>query len=313
MAASNPPARSAGAPMKVGILGGGRWGQALGRLVLAAGHEPFIGYQGKRPPHLLPSTDDPPRVSAACELILVATSASEVRNAIRLAKPGPANRVVVAGRGLEPDTSTWLTDVVLQECDALRVGALAGPAPVEEILNGGLCAGVVASRYAEVRGLVTRALHSPRYRVYESEDPEGVQLAGAAIPVLAALLGIARSLRGAGVGIHAMVISRGLEECTRLARALGDDPQTFVGLAGVGDLVASQAVPGHPSFEAGVALAKGDRTQGPERLARAILRLAKGRKTELPLIEAFVGIYDGLDPLVAVQQLMGRKPTREHT
>jgi glycerol-3-phosphate dehydrogenase (NAD(P)+) len=309
MAAPTP----AGPTMKVGILGGGRWGQALGRLVLAAGHEPFLGYQGQRPPHLLPSTDDPPQVSATCELLIVATSASEVRNAIRLAKPGPHNRVVVAGRGLEPQTSTWLTDVVLQECDALRVGALAGPAPVEEILNGGLCAGVVASRYAEVRAQVTRALHSPRYRVYESEDPQGVQLAGAVVPVLAALLGLARSLRGSGVGIHAMVLSRGLEECTRLARALGDDPQTFVGLAGVGDLVASQAVPGHPAFEAGAALGRGDRTQGPEKLARAVVRLARSRKVELPLVEALVGIYDGLDPLAAVQQLMTRRPTREHS
>lgn len=307
--------RAASSGFRVGILGGGRWGQALGRLVLAAGHEPFVAYQGQRPPHLLPSTDRPPEVTAACELIFVATSASEVRNAVRLARPGPHNRVVVAGRGLEPDTSTWLTDVVLQECDALRVGALAGPAPVEEILNGGLCAGVVASRYAEVRALVTRALHSPRYRVYESEDPQGVQLAGAIVPVLATLLGIARTLQGSGIGIHAMVLSRGLEEAVRLTRAMGDDPQTFVGLAGVGDLVASQAVPGHPSYDAGAALARGDRERGggPERLARAVVRLARTKRVELPLVEALVAIYDGLDPLAAVQQLMGRKPAREHT
>ena len=74
--------------MKVGILGGGRWGQALARLVMAAGHEPFIAYEGKRPPHILPSTDDPPKVSAATNLLFVATSASELRNAIRVAKPG---------------------------------------------------------------------------------------------------------------------------------------------------------------------------------------------------------------------------------
>lgn len=309
MAKARPAGSSA---LRVGILGGGRWGQALARLVLAAGHEPFVAYQGKRPPQILPSTDDPPRVPEACELVFVATSASEVRNAVRLARPGPTNRVVVAGRGLEPDTSTWLTDVVQQECDALRVGALAGPAPVEEILNGGLCAGVVASRFAEVRALTTTALHSPRYRVYESEDPQGVQLAGAMVPVLATLLGVARSLRGSGVGIHAMVLSRGLEEATRLARAMGDDPLTFVGLAGVGDLVSSQAVPGHPSFDAGAALARGERGQGPDRLARAVLRLAKGRRVEMPLTESLVAIYDGLDPLAAVQQLMGRKPTREH-
>lgn len=306
--------------MKVGILGGGRWGQALARLVMAAGHEPFIAYEGKRPPHILPSTDDPPAVSAATDLLFVATSASELRGAIRVAKPGPEHRIVVAGRGLEPATSKWLSDVVLEECDALRVGALAGPAPVEEILNGGLCAGVVASRYSEVREQVTRALHSSRYRVYESPDLAGIQLAGAMVPVLATLVGLTRGLRGAGVGMHAMVLARGLEEAGRLARAIGADPFTFSGLAGVGDLVAAQAVPGHPSFEAGLALARRatggkpkapDENSGPEAITRALVRLAASHRVELPLVEALEQIYLGGDPVEAVQRLMGRAPSAE--
>ena len=226
--------------MKVGILGGGRWGQALARLVLAAGNEPLIAYRDKRPPHMLPSTKDQPRVAQECDLLLAATSASELRQAIQLAKPGPGNRVVVAGRGLEPATSKWLCDVVAEECDTIRLGALAGPAPVAEILNGGLCAGVVASPYEDVRSLTTQALHSSRYRVYESPDLAGVQLAGALVPVLGTLLGMAMNLRGAGVGIHALVLTRGLAEGGRLARAMGADPQTLSGLAGIGGLSGDQ-------------------------------------------------------------------------
>ncbi len=292
--------------MRVGILGGGQWGQALARLVMAAGHEPFIAYKDKRPPHILPSTDDPPRVSQACELLLVATSAAEVRNAIRLAKPGPANRVVVAGRGIDPADGTWLTDAVMQECDALRVGALAGPAPVSEILNGGLCAGVVASRYDEVRTLTVEALHSARYRCYETDDLTGVQISGAFMPVLATVLGLARSLGGAGVGLYGMVLARGFAEASRLARALGGDPVTLSGLAGVGDLVASLARPGDAYFDAGAALAGGDRSRGPVGTARALLGLARLHGVELPLTGAIVAIYDGLDPLEAVQRLMAR-------
>lgn len=297
--------------MKVGILGGGTWGQALARLVLAAGHEPLIAYRDVKPPQMLPSSDDPPSVSAQCELLLAAVSASELRSAIRLAQPGPQHRIVVAGRGLEPGSGRWLTDVVLEECDALRVGALVGPAPVDEILNGGLCAGVVASPFREVRERVTTALHSSRYRVYESDDLAGLQLAGAVVPVMATLLGVARNLPGAGVGVHALVLSRGLAEVLRLAEAVGSDPATFSGLAGIGDLVAAQGRDGHPSYDAGRALAAGDLSVGPQALARTLVDLAGSHGVELPLIEALVGIYQGMAPVEAVQRLMARPAQAE--
>ena len=299
--------------MRVGILGGGRWGQALARLVMAAGNEPFIAYRDRRPPQILKSTSDPPQVSRACDLLLVATSASETRRAIQLARPGPGNRIIVAGRGLEPSSGQWLAEVVRQESDVVRVGALAGPAPVEEILNGGLCAGVVASPFAEVCQLATEALHSSRYRVYRSDDLMGVQLTGAMVPVLAALVGMAVNLRGAGVGMHALVVSRGLGEAARLARAIGADPLTFAGLAGVGDLVAAQARPGQPHFESGASLANGRRDRGPLPIAKALLTLAARHQVELPLTEALVAIYDGADPVEVVQQLMSRVAVQEHS
>lgn len=305
--------------MKVGILGGGRWGQALARLALAAGAEPIIAYRDKadKPPHLLASTSDAPSVAATCDLLVVATSAAELRQAIRLAKPHPGNRIVVAGRGIEPargaaTSATWLSSVVAEECDAVRIGALAGPAPVEEILNGGLCAGVIASPYADVRALFTAAFHSTRYRVYESHDLLGVQLAGAVVPVLATLLGMSSAMRGSGVGIHAMVLARGLEEASRLAAAIGADPATFVGLAGVGDLVAAQGIPSHPYFQAGVALAKGQRADGPRALADAVLALAAEHHVEMPLTAGMRAVWAGMPPIEALQQLMARPASAEH-
>lgn len=298
--------------MRVGILGGGRWGQALGRLIMAAGHEPFIAWRDVKPPHILPSTDNPPQVTAACDLILVATSAAELRSAIRQARPGPGNRVVVAGRGLDPEHGDWLADVVLQESDCLRVGALAGPAPVDEILSGGLCAGVVASPFDEVRALTQEALHSSRYRVYATPDLAGIQLAGAMVPVLAALLGLAANLQGSGVGLHATVLSRGLAEARRLASAMGADQATFSGLAGVGDLVAVQSRKGHPSYEAGAALARGDLTpRSPSAAARALLAVAKRTGVELPLTEGLVWVADGTPAVDMVHKLMTRAATSE--
>lgn len=163
--------------------------------------------------------------------------------------------------------------------------------------------------------MATAALHSSRYRVYDSADLTGVQLAGAMTPVLAALVGLARNLRGAGVGMHAMVLSRGLEEGSRLARALGADPMTFMGLAGAGDLVAAQSLPNHPHFEFGEKLAKGspvDKTSGPASLAVAISRIAKQHRVELPLTDALVAVTNGASPIDAVQKLMGRAAAKEH-
>ncbi len=297
--------------MKVGILGGGAWGQALGRLVIAAGHEPYIAYRDHKPPHLLPSTNDPPKVSEACDLLIAAVSAGELQSAIGMARPGPRNRVVVAGRGLDPGSGHWLTDVVESTSDVVRTGALAGPAPTHEILHGALCAGVVASPYNDVRALLTEALHSSRYRVYESEDRVGVQLAGAVIPVLATLMGLAQNLRGTGVGVHALVLTRGLAEASRLASAVGADPVTFTGLAGVGDLVAAQAQPGHRYYDAGKALARGDTSTGPADVARALVALGRRHGADLPLTEGLVALYDGMDPVMVVQQLMSRPATAE--
>ncbi len=298
--------------MKVGILGGGAWGQALARLVMAAGHEPLIGYRDHKPPHFLPSSDDPPSVSEQCELLLIATSASLVREAVQLARPGPRNRVVVAGRGLDPVTGAWLTDAVLQECDAVRVGALAGPAPIHEILNGGLCAGVAASRYDDVRALTMSALHSTRYRCYETADLTGVLLAGAMMPVLAGLLGLANSLGGAGVGVHAMTLTRGLAETARLGAAIGADPVTFSGLAGTGDLVAVQARPGQSHFDAGVALARGDRSSTVlTAIARPLLTLAQLHRVEMPLLQGLIAVHEGAQPVDVLTRLMAREAARE--
>jgi glycerol-3-phosphate dehydrogenase (NAD(P)+) len=299
------------APMRVGILGGGRWGQALARLAAAAGSEPLIGYKDERPPHVLPSTPRPHEVAASCDLLVVATSAALVPEAMRLARPGPHNRVVVAGRGLEPATGRWLTEVVTESSEAVRVGALAGPAPVDEILAGGLGAGVVASPFADVRRQVVAAFHSPRYRVYEAEDLIGVQFAGAFVPVLATLVGLVRGLPGSGVGLHALVLSRGLEEGARCCRALGGDPATLGGLSGVGDLVAAQCADDHPHFQAGRRLARGERDGGPRAAAFALLARANRLGVEMPLLEALCAIWNGRDPLAALADLMGREAVPE--
>lgn len=297
--------------MRVGILGGGQWGQALARLVLAAGHEPFIAYRDKRPPPFLASSDNPTEVSQAARLLIAATSAQELRHAIQLADPGPEHRVVVAGRGVEPKTGKWLTEVVCEESPVLRVGALAGPASIEEILAGGFCAGVVASAFEEVRSLTQEALHSDRYRLYDTGDLVGVELAGALVPVLASLVGVVDAMPGSGIGLRALVVARGMAEGGRLARAVGGRPDTLTGLAGWGDLFASQCRPGQPSWEAGRAVATGSPTERNLQAAEVLLTMARPYGVDMPLTQAWVHMLGGADPVDTVHQLMRRASKQE--
>lgn len=297
--------------MIVGILGSGAWGKALATLAAEAGHQARIGYRGK-PPGGFPGSPNLAALTAESDLVLVAVSPGGVREVIRAAKPGPQSRVVIAARGLEPETGTWLTDVVRQESAALRVGAVSGPALAAEVIKRRPSALVVASEYDEVCARTQSALHSALCRVYTSHDLRGVELAGALVQVLSVVLGIADGL-DLGVGVRGVVVSRGLAEGARLGSALGANPLTLSGLSGVGDLMSSAAHPDSPTYAAGLRIGRTGRAE-PEaaKLATALLALARAQKVNLPLTEAVAAIAAGkLAPRLAMDALMRREATTE--
>jgi glycerol-3-phosphate dehydrogenase (NAD(P)+) len=297
--------------MKVGIIGGGQWGRALATLAAEAGHEPRIGYRGDNPRGF----QGTPNLAALCrevELVIFTVPARDLRESVRAARPGPGNRVVLATRGLEPDSGRWLSEIVIEESRALRVGALAGPAIASEVVARRPSAMVVASPTEEVARLTQEALHSPLCRIYTSGDLLGVELAGALVRVLSVALGLTEALQ-LGVGVQAVILTRGLAEGRRLGRALGAEEGTFAGLAGVGDLVASGRHPDHPGFARGQRLA---REGGTEPVvvqdAEALLQLAARHKVNLPLTEAIAAIAAGkLKARLAIDMLMRREATAE--
>lgn len=297
--------------MIVGVLGSGAWGRALATLVAEAGHQPRLGYRG-RPPGGFPGSPNLAALTAESELVLVAVPPQSVREVIRTARPGPQSRVVIATRGLEPEAGTWLSEVVTQESTALRVGALAGPALAAEVIKRRPSALVVASAFDEVCTRTQQALHSVLCRVYTSHDLRGVELAGALVQVLSAVIGIADGL-DLGVGVRGVVVSRGLAEGARLGAALGANPLTLSGLSGVGDLMSSASHPDSPTYAAGLRIGRTGRPD-PEiaRLAGALLALAGGQKVRLPLTEAVAAIALGkLQPRLAIDALMRREATAE--
>lgn len=272
--------------MRLNILGEGDRAEALRLLADAAGTT---------------VTTEP------ADFVVLDWTAAELRERVRAAAYGPNVRVLIATRGLEPQTGLRLSEVVAQECAALRVGTLAGPVLPSEVRRRSPGAAVIASPYDEVGELGGRAFRSPLCRVYTSHDLAGTELAEALVEVLAVALGVAHGL-GLGVGAQALLVARGIVEGARLARREGGDVRTFAGLAGVGDLVACAGSQDHPGQRIGLALARGE--LHPEIVAKAGALLS--REPVLPITAAVQGLAEGrLKPRDALEALMARDHDEE--
>ena len=297
--------------MNIGIIGGGAWGQALATLTAKAGHQPRIGYRETRPTGF-PGTPNLAALAEESALILIAVPSNRVAEAVDAARPGAGAMVVFASRGLDSGTGGWMSDLVLTRSPCRRVGVLAGPAQASEVSQGRPTALVVASPFDEVCQATQRALHSEHCRLYTSRDLRGVELAGAMVKILAVAIGLVDGV-DYGAGAKGLVVTRGIAETARLGAALGADPHTFSGLAGVGDLVSAAASPNHPSFSAGMSLARGGTVSGQIiDECRGVLALASGVGIELPLTRAVLGVASReVTPKLAFDELMRREARSE--
>jgi len=189
---------------------------------------------------------------------------------------------------------------------------LAGPALADEVMQRRPSALVVASAFDEVTRLGQLGLHSAVCRVYTSRDIRGVEVAGAVGRVFAVALGLVDAME-MGVGIHGVIVTRGIAEATRLGEALGAEAHTFSGLAGVGDLVACGSHPSNPNYQSGRRIVMHKQAEPEsEAAAAAVLSLSRRLGVEMPLTEAIEAIAGGrLAPRLANDMLMRRAATTE--
>lgn len=335
-------------PMQLTFLGAGAWGTALA-IQAAQRHavtlwardvEQVAQMQATRcnsrylPEVALPEnlrlTADLAEARAGAELVIVASPMAGLR-ALLSACPGDVPLLWLC-KGFEAGTGR-LGHEIARELGRQRVGILSGPSFAQEVARGQATALVAASEWPEVAELAVTAFHGERLRVYTSTDPVGVEVGGAVKNVMAIATGVADGLReraeavedwsnAPGLNARAALLTRGLAEMTRLGLALGAKAETFLGLAGLGDLVLTATGELSRNRKVGLLLAQGLALDAVlARLghvaegvysARTVLARGQALGLDLPITQTVVALLEGqLQPAQGLALLMGRDPRAE--
>jgi glycerol-3-phosphate dehydrogenase (NAD(P)+) len=321
----------------IAVLGAGSWGTTLADLLarkgesvrlwaheaevvgaINRGHENTLFLPGcPLAPALVATGDIRAAVEGAAVVVCVAPShvvRAVVSRAAGAVQPGAL--CVSATKGLEPDTLRLTSDVIADCLPGHRVSVLSGPSFALEVYQGQPTLVTAASTDDSAVRETQEVFSTSRFRVYGNRDVVGVQLAGALKNVIAIASGILEGL-GLGNNPRAALITRGLAEITRLGVAMGADPLTFAGLAGLGDLVLTTTGQLSRNRALGEALAKGESLASyTERhrtvaegvgTARSAVALGQRAGVELPICEQVHQIlFDGKAPTRAVEDLMER-------
>lgn len=326
----------------VAVLGAGSWGTTVAALtsrnvatVLWARRPELAGAinAAHRNPDYLPEGDLPEALVATSSMeeavagaavVVMAVPSHGFRAILEQARPfiSAGTPVVSLTKGLEEGTLRRMTEVVAEVLPGSPAGVLTGPNLAGEIMAGQPAASVVALEDGDLAAEVQRLVTTDGFRVYTNADVIGCEVAGAVKNVIAIATGMADGM-GFGDNSRAALITRGLAELTRLGTALGGQPQTFAGLAGIGDLVVT-CISGHSrNRHVGEQLGQGrsmaEVVAGMRMVAegvktsRAVLDLAATVGVEMPIAEQVVAVlYDGRTAAEALPALMLREAKPEH-
>ncbi len=325
--------------MKAAVLGAGSWGTTFAQVLCDAG-TPTVLYsrqpqlaqtlsQRHENPDYLPgieltpeleATSDPADALAHADLVAFAVPAQTLRaNLIAWAPLIPPGALLVSLlKGIELGTCARMSEVIIEvlDPDPAQVAVVAGPNLAGEIVRRQIAAAVVACASPDGALALQAACHTPYFRPYTNTDVTGCELGGTVKNVIAIAVGIAVGM-GLGDNTRATLITRGLAEIARLGSALGANPQTLAGLAGLGDLVATCSSPlsrnrmfgenlgrGMPVAQATAAMsqtAEGVASCGP------VLELARAHGVEMPITEVVEAVMrDGLPVTQAASMLASR-------
>ncbi len=327
----------------ISVFGAGSWGTALAILAARNGCQTVIW--GHDPQHLqsmsdarenqrylpgfafptnLQTTANLQEASAFSDLLLITVPSHAFRQTLLKLKPyiTEDSRIVWATKGFNPEDGALLSHVIGQILSpSIPMAILSGPSFAVEVASNLPTAITIASTNAEFAEQVARFFHNPRFRAYTSTDIIGVQVGGAVKNVLAIAAGIADGL-GFGANTRAALITRGLTEIIRLGLKLGGKQETFMGLAGLGDLILTCTDNQSRNRRYGLALGQGKdgnlaaREIGQEVegifAAKETYLLAQKLGIDMPITEqTYKVLYEETPPLAAVHNLLNREQKPE--
>jgi glycerol-3-phosphate dehydrogenase (NAD(P)+) len=329
---------TAGVAREVAVVGAGAWGTALADRLARNGHpvimwafEPDVAASitrehenrrflaGASLSPMVRATTDLAEALDGASLICLATPSHVLRSIVRAGAAHLARGVpiCVASKGIEAGSLELMSDVVAEEAPGHPVVALSGPSFAAEVIAQQPTAIVAASTDEAASAMVQEALSNTHFRVYTHDDIIGVELGGSLKNVMAVAAGIVEGV-GLGFNARAALITRGLAEMTRLGNALGANPATFAGLAGLGDLVLTCTGSLSRNRAIGVAIGEGatlaEALIGKETVAEGVTTtrsahaLAAREGVEMPIVATVHRIlFDGHPARLAVNDLMTRE------
>lgn len=330
-------------PCRLAVLGAGSWGTALAVVLARNGHSIKLWARDSAQvqamtvarcnAHFLPGIAFPPSLKPSADLahalesidgVLLAVPSHAFRTTLMLLRPHfqPTVHLAWATKGLEPGAGQLLHEVAAEVVGKhAAMAVISGPTFAKEVAEGLPGAVTVAATSISEATYWANCLHSTHFRAYTSEDLVGVELGGAVKNVLAIAAGIADGL-GFGANTRAALVTRGLAEMMRLGVALGGRKETFMGLAGLGDLVLTCTDNQSRNRRLGLCLAEGKglaealsiigREVEGVYTAKEVMTLARKLNIDMPIAEQVEQVlYYHRPPLEAVRALFGREQKAE--
>ncbi len=264
-------------PLRVAVLGGGSFGTAIANIVALNKHDTRLWIRDEARARECETTrinrqylpdyplcaelkfrSDLAECVQDCELVVIAIPSKSFREVAKQVAPllKPGTMVISTTKGIELGSFTLMSQILEEELSDVKIGVLSGPNFAAEIVVNQFTASVVASEHEDLLAVVPKVFSSATFRVYSNKDRYGVELAGALKNIYAIITGMAAAL-GCGQNTMAMILTRSLAEMSRFANTLGANTMTFLGLAGVGDLILTCTSNLSRNYRAGFAVGSG--------------------------------------------------------